>query len=91
MSRVDCVDPRPGGVADTRLDRERLARLIDDVEQRLFGALPDDTGVNPGHTDDTTIGAQRPHLAQWRAPSRRRGPVTGHGAPTWGAPRWQHP
>ena len=29
--------------------------------------LPDDTVVYPGHGDDTTLGAERPHLEEWRA------------------------
>ncbi|WP_346618981.1 MBL fold metallo-hydrolase [Blastococcus montanus] len=56
----------PGGVGRT-WSAEDFASLIDDVEQRLFGALPDETWVYPGHGKDTTIGAERPHLAQWRA------------------------
>jgi glyoxylase-like metal-dependent hydrolase (beta-lactamase superfamily II) len=35
------------------------------VERRLF-CLPDETAVYPGHGDDTTIGAERPHLDEWR-------------------------
>jgi hypothetical protein len=46
-----------------------VASLVDDVEQRLFGTLPDDAWV-PGHGKDTTIGAERPHLAEWRARGR---------------------
>jgi glyoxylase-like metal-dependent hydrolase (beta-lactamase superfamily II) len=56
----------PGGVGNTRQDAARFASLIDDVETRLFGELPDDTWVYPGHGKDTTIGAERPHLAEWR-------------------------
>jgi len=29
--------------------------------------LPDETWVYPGHGGDTTLGAERPHLAEWRA------------------------
>jgi glyoxylase-like metal-dependent hydrolase (beta-lactamase superfamily II) len=36
-------------------------------EQRVFAVLPDDTWVHPGHGKDTTLGAERPHLAEWRA------------------------
>jgi glyoxylase-like metal-dependent hydrolase (beta-lactamase superfamily II) len=57
----------PGGVGNTQKDPARFAALIDDVEQRLFGALPDETWVYPGHGADTTIGAERPHLGEWRA------------------------
>src|SRR5919206_46315 len=43
------------------------ALLIDaDVEPRLFGVLPDETWVYPGHGKDTTLGAERPHLGEWR-------------------------
>jgi hypothetical protein len=51
----------PRRVGSTQQDPQRFARLIDDVEQRLFGTLPDDTRVYPGHGRDTTLGAERPH------------------------------
>jgi glyoxylase-like metal-dependent hydrolase (beta-lactamase superfamily II) len=38
-----------------------------DLEDRVFGPFPDDTWVYPGHGRDTTLGAERPHLAEWRA------------------------
>lgn len=57
----------PGGVGNTQQDAARFTSLIDDVEARLFGALPDSTWVYPGHGGDTTLGAERPNLAQWRA------------------------
>ena len=57
----------PGGVGNTQQDAARFASLIDDVEERLFAALPDETWVYPGHGKDTTLGAERPHLAEWRA------------------------
>ncbi|TFV53475.1 MBL fold metallo-hydrolase [Geodermatophilus sp. DF01-2] len=56
----------PGGVGRT-WSAEDFVSLIDDVEQRLFGPLPDDTWVYPGHGKDTTLGSERPHLAEWRA------------------------
>jgi glyoxylase-like metal-dependent hydrolase (beta-lactamase superfamily II) len=56
----------PGGVGNTQQDAARFASLIDDVEQRIFGTLPDQTWVYPGHGKDTTLGAERPHLAEWR-------------------------
>ena len=56
----------PGGVGNTQKDPARFAALIDDVEERLFGTLPDETWVYPGHGKDTTLGAERPHLPEWR-------------------------
>ncbi|WP_369130047.1 MBL fold metallo-hydrolase [Modestobacter roseus] len=56
----------PGGVGNTQSDAARFTSLIDDVEARLFGVLPDDTWVYPGHGADTTLGTERPHLAEWR-------------------------
>jgi glyoxylase-like metal-dependent hydrolase (beta-lactamase superfamily II) len=56
----------PGGVGNTQKDPQRFASLIDDVEQRLFAVLPDGTWVYPGHGKDTTLGAERPHLGEWR-------------------------
>jgi glyoxylase-like metal-dependent hydrolase (beta-lactamase superfamily II) len=57
----------PGGVGNTRGDATNFGTLINDVESKLFGRLPDATWVYPGHGADTTIGAERPHLAEWRA------------------------
>ena len=57
----------PGGVGNTQKDPARFAGLLDDVEQRLFAVLPDDTWVYPGHGKDTTLGAERPSLPEWRA------------------------
>ncbi|MGY1815353.1 MBL fold metallo-hydrolase [Blastococcus sp. SYSU D00820] len=57
----------PGGVGNTQKDPVRFASLFDDVEQRLFGTLPDGAWVYPGHGKDTTIGAERPSLPEWRA------------------------
>ena len=70
VDRVDAVlgpSGFPGGVGNTQKDPERFASLIDDVEQRLFAVLPDQTWVYPGHGKDTTLGAERPHLGEWRA------------------------
>ncbi|WP_052667620.1 MBL fold metallo-hydrolase [Nitriliruptor alkaliphilus] len=55
----------PGGPGRTT-DPEDHARIMDGLET-LFDRLPDATAVHPGHGDDTTIGAERPHLAEWRA------------------------
>ncbi len=41
--------------------------LLNDVTERLFNRLPGSTWVYPGHGHDTTLGAERPHLGEWRA------------------------
>lgn len=56
----------PGGVGGTFGDADAFASLIDDVEAKIFGVLPDDTWFYPGHGSDGTLGEQRPHLAEWR-------------------------
>ena len=56
----------PGGVGKTTTPAD-FQSLIDDVEQRVFDVLPDETWVYPGHGDDTTLGVERPHLGEWRA------------------------
>ncbi|QDY76222.1 MBL fold metallo-hydrolase [Streptomyces qinzhouensis] len=61
----DCLFP--GGVGNTHQDAEAFARLIGDVETKLFDPLPDETWVYPGHGRDTTLGAERPQLPEWRA------------------------
>ncbi|HEV2890160.1 MAG TPA: MBL fold metallo-hydrolase [Frankiaceae bacterium] len=57
----------PGGVGNTQDDPERFASLLGDVETKLFDRLPDSTWVYPGHGRDTTLGAERPSLPEWRA------------------------
>jgi glyoxylase-like metal-dependent hydrolase (beta-lactamase superfamily II) len=56
----------PGGPGKTA-GPEEFGSLIGDLEERVFGPLPDETWVYPGHGDDTTLGAERPHLGGWRA------------------------
>jgi glyoxylase-like metal-dependent hydrolase (beta-lactamase superfamily II) len=60
----DCLFP--GGLGNTRKDPVAFASLLADVEAKLFGALPDESWVYPGHGHDTTLGDERPHLAEWR-------------------------
>ncbi|MGH3519755.1 MAG: MBL fold metallo-hydrolase [Haloechinothrix sp.] len=55
----------PGGVGKT-WSPEAFTSLINDVEERLFNVLPDDTWFYPGHGDDSTIGTERPKLGEWR-------------------------
>src|SRR5215467_11138338 len=56
----------PGGVGNTQGDAARFTSLIDDVEHKLFDRLPDDTWFYPGHGKDSTLGAERPALLEWR-------------------------
>jgi glyoxylase-like metal-dependent hydrolase (beta-lactamase superfamily II) len=56
----------PGGVGNTQKDPARFEKLINDVEERVFQRLPDSTWFYPGHGDDSTLGDERPHLAEWR-------------------------
>lgn len=56
----------PGGVGNTHKDPAAFRSLINDVSVKLFDRLPDDTWFYPGHGKDSTLGAERPHLAEWR-------------------------
>ena len=56
----------PGGVGATRGDAAAFTQLIDDVEAKIFGRLPDETRFHPGHGKDGMLGDERPHLAEWR-------------------------
>lgn len=56
----------PGGVGKT-MSPQDFQSLIDDVEKKIFERFDDDTVVHPGHGDDTTLGAERHRLPQWRA------------------------
>lgn len=56
----------PGGPGKTWSD-EDFDSLMDDLEERVFGRFADEAQVLPGHGDGTTLGAERPHLAEWRA------------------------
>ena len=60
----DCLFP--GGVGNTQKDPARFASLYEGVVTKVFGRLPDSTWVYPGHGKDTTLGTERPHLAEWR-------------------------
>ncbi|MFL6145290.1 MAG: MBL fold metallo-hydrolase [Labedaea sp.] len=56
----------PGGPGRTT-SPDNFTSLMDDLESRVFGELPDDTWFYPGHGDDSTLGAERPKLGEWRA------------------------
>jgi glyoxylase-like metal-dependent hydrolase (beta-lactamase superfamily II) len=55
----------PGGVGKT-WSPDDFATLVEDVSTKLFDRLPDETWFYPGHGADSTLGAERPHLASWR-------------------------
>lgn len=55
----------PGGVGKTWSPAD-FDSLYADVVSRVFDVLPDDTWFYPGHGKDSTLGAERPHLAEWR-------------------------
>ncbi len=57
----------PGGVGNTEHDPARFGSLVRDVKTKLFDRLPDETWFYPGHGDDSTLGAERPHLPEWEA------------------------
>jgi glyoxylase-like metal-dependent hydrolase (beta-lactamase superfamily II) len=56
----------PGGPGRTT-SADDFNSLMDDLEERVFGQLPDETWVYPGHGDDTTLGKERPSIPEWRA------------------------
>ncbi|OBF88120.1 Zn-dependent hydrolase [Mycobacterium sp. 852002-51152_SCH6134967] len=59
----DCLFP--GGVGKTWEDGA-FDQLLGDVTRRVFDVYDDSTVVYPGHGDDTTLGTERPHLAEWK-------------------------
>ena len=56
----------PGGPGNTTLDGGDFDAIINSIDNKLF-TFPAETIVLPGHGLDTTIGAERPQLAQWVA------------------------
>jgi glyoxylase-like metal-dependent hydrolase (beta-lactamase superfamily II) len=59
----DCLFP--GGVGKTWQPGD-FDQLLSDVTSRVFDVYDDSTVIYPGHGDDTTLGAERPHLAEWK-------------------------
>lgn len=55
----------PGGPGNTWGNEDAFKQIIESIETKLF-VLPDDTAVYPGHGKDTTIGAEKPHLQEWK-------------------------
>jgi glyoxylase-like metal-dependent hydrolase (beta-lactamase superfamily II) len=60
----DCLFP--GGPGRTTRP-EDFNSLMGGLEERVFKRLPDETWIYPGHGNDSTLGAERPHLQEWRA------------------------
>jgi glyoxylase-like metal-dependent hydrolase (beta-lactamase superfamily II) len=56
----------PGGVGNTFGDAAAFESLIEDVSTKVFDVYGDDVWFYPGHGSDSTLGAERPHLAEWR-------------------------
>jgi len=55
----------PGGPGATQ-SPENFKTIMESLDDTLF-AQPDGTIILPGHGLDTTIGAERPHVEEWRA------------------------
>ncbi|MCE7000440.1 MBL fold metallo-hydrolase [Saccharothrix sp. S26] len=53
-----------GGPGATGRSHSDFDTIIDSISRRLL-TLPGDTVVHTGHGDDTTIGAEAPHLGDW--------------------------
>jgi glyoxylase-like metal-dependent hydrolase (beta-lactamase superfamily II) len=55
-----------GGPGATGRSHSDFGTIVESIRDRLL-ALPPETVVHTGHGDDTTIGAEAPHLAEWIA------------------------
>ncbi|GGN04640.1 glyoxylase-like metal-dependent hydrolase (beta-lactamase superfamily II) [Actinoplanes campanulatus] len=56
----------PGGHGRTA-SPENHHQIMDHLEARVFGRFGDATWFYPGHGKDSTLGAERPNLQEWRA------------------------
>jgi glyoxylase-like metal-dependent hydrolase (beta-lactamase superfamily II) len=56
----------PGGPGRTTDPRD-FGSLMTDLETKVFGRFPDDTWFYPGHGRDSTLGAERASIPEWRA------------------------
>lgn len=54
----------PGGPGNATFEGGSFSTIIDSIDNKLF-RFPANTIVLPGHGADTTIGLERPHLAEW--------------------------
>lgn len=60
----DCLFPGGPGRTTNPTD---FASLMGGLEEKVFGRLPDETAVYPGHGADTTLGKERSSIPEWRA------------------------
>lgn len=56
----------PGGVGNTFGDAEAFRTLVEEVSTKVFDTYGDAVWFYPGHGGDSTLGAERPHLDEWR-------------------------
>jgi glyoxylase-like metal-dependent hydrolase (beta-lactamase superfamily II) len=56
----------PGGPGRTTRG-EDFDSLMADLQAKVFDRLPDETWFYPGHGNDSTLGAERPHIPEWLA------------------------
>jgi glyoxylase-like metal-dependent hydrolase (beta-lactamase superfamily II) len=59
----DCLFPGGPGRTTNPTD---FGTLMDGLEEKIFGPLPDETWVYPGHGKDTTLGNERASIPGWR-------------------------
>ena len=57
----------PGGPGATHFEGGDFDTIIESIEDRMFRRFDASTLVLPGHGEDTTIGAESPHLDEWVA------------------------
>lgn len=55
-----------GGPGATGRSFSSFETIIESISTKLL-SLPDDTVVNTGHGDSTSVGAEKPHLDEWIA------------------------
>ncbi len=55
----------PGGPGATKFPGGDFEAIIESIDRRIFAPFSPDTLVLPGHGDDTTVGAESPHLQEW--------------------------
>lgn len=56
----------PGGPGKTH-NPDEFQSLMTDLEEKIFNEYDDDTVIHPGHGDSTTLGVERPQIAEWWA------------------------